>query len=266
MTAHRLPTYFISHGAPTLPLDQGAPAKAFLEGLGPAIEGEFGRPRAILMISAHWETDRPTVSSVAKPQTIHDFHGFADALYDLHYPSPGAPDVAGEVTALLSKAGFAAGEDAARGLDHGAWNPLLLMWPGADIPVLQLSVQTQAGPDHHLALGRALARLRDCGVLIIGSGAATHNLPEFRGQRPDAPAPDWARTFADWLHQTVEGDDITALTAYRDAPEGLRNHPTAEHFLPIFVAAGARSGQQAGCAIHRSFRYGIIAMDCYRFD
>ncbi len=266
MAATRFPAYFISHGAPTLPIDEGAPAKAFLEGLGPEIEREFGRPTAILTVSAHWEAERPTLGTAEAPETIHDFYGFPEALYRLSYPAPGAPEVAVRIAKRLEEAGFEVGADADRGLDHGAWNPLLLMWPAADIPVLQLSVQSGEGPDHHLALGRALAPLRDEGVLILGSGAATHNLPALHGHRPDAPAEDWARTFADWLQGAVEADDEAALVDYPSAPEGRRNHPSPEHFLPLFVAMGAGSDGLAGRALHRSFRYGIIAMDCYRFD
>lgn len=266
MTDTRFPSYFISHGAPTLPIDRGAPAKAFLEGLGPAIEAEFGVPRAILAVSAHWEARQPTVGTSPRPETIHDFGGFPDALYRLRYPAPGAPALGARIIDLLRAAGLPAGADPERGLDHGAWNPLLLMWPAAGIPVLQLSVQPHLGPAHHMSLGRALAPLRDEGVLILGTGAATHNLRAFRGQPPEAPAPDWVTTFADWLADRVAADDVAALAAFEDAPEGARNHPSPEHLLPLFVPLGARTDGVAGRALHRSFRHGIIAMDCYRFD
>ena len=264
----RMPAYFISHGSPTLPIDEGAPAKAFLEGLGPSIDAEFGRPRAILCISAHWEATQPKVGTVGTPETIHDFYGFPEELYRIQYPAPGDPELGEAIVARLREAGFPATADAHRGLDHGAWNPIMLMWPDADIPILQLSVQTDLGPEHHLALGRALAPLRDEGVLIVGSGAATHNLMAFRTQRPiaDAAPPDYAVAFADWLQAAVESDDMDALISYERAPEGRHNHPTPEHFLPIFVPAGARSDGAAGRAIHRSFRYSVISMDCYRFD
>ena len=260
------PALFISHGAPTIPIDEGAPAKTFLEGLGAALEAEAGKPTAILVVSAHWETEKPTLSAVAQPETIHDFYGFPDALYRMRYPAPGAPDLARRAADLLKAAGIEAGVDETRGLDHGAWTPLLLSHPAAEIPVLQLSVQPHLGPAHHRALGRALKPLRDEGVLIVGSGAATHNLPEFRGQRPDTPAPDWVRAFADWLEDRIEAGDDAALEAYRDAPEGARNHPTPEHFLPLFAALGAGAEGARGRTLHRSYRYGIIAMDCYRFD
>ncbi|MEQ8604653.1 MAG: class III extradiol ring-cleavage dioxygenase [Marivibrio sp.] len=266
MPTRRQPALFISHGAPTIPIDEGAEAKAFLEGLGAALEDEVGRPSAILVLSAHWETDKPTVSAASAPETIHDFYGFPEALYRMRYPAPGAPALARRVVDLLAAAGAEAEADEDRGLDHGAWTPLLLSHPTADVPVLQLSVQPHLGPAHHRALGRALGPLRDEGVLIVGSGAATHNLPEFRGQRPDAPAPDWVRAFADWLQETIEAGDDAALDAWRAAPEGARNHPTPEHFLPLFAALGAGTQGTPGRALHRSYRYGIIAMDCYRFE
>ncbi|MCR9218899.1 MAG: dioxygenase [Alphaproteobacteria bacterium] len=265
-SAPPLPAFFISHGAPTLPIDEGAPAKAHLERLGSTLAKEVGRPRAILVLSAHWETAQPTVSAAAAPETLYDFHGFPEPLYRLAYPAPGAPDLAADVAERLRAAGFDARIDPDRGLDHGAWTPLLLMVPDAAIPVLQLSIQPAAGPGRHIAIGRALAPLRREGVLILGSGAATHNLRAFRGQPPDAPAADWALAFADWLEEAVAADDEAALAAYRSAPEGARNHPTPEHFLPFFAAYGARSPGVAGKPVHRSMRHGILAMDCYRFD
>jgi 4,5-DOPA dioxygenase extradiol len=181
-----LPALFLSHGAPTLPLTD-TPARAFLQQAGASLE----RPQAILVISGHWETEVPTVNAVERNDTIHDFGGFPRALYDLRYPAPGSPQLAARIAGLLQAAGFACNIDRKRGLDHGAWVPLLLMYPQADIPVLQLSVQTHLGPEHHLRVGRALASLRHEGVLIIGSGSFTHDLSEFRGHEANDAAPDW---------------------------------------------------------------------------
>ena len=189
-----LPSLFLSHGAPTLPLTD-TPARTFLQQLGHTLE----RPKAILVISAHWETAVPTVNAVDSNETIHDFGGFPRALYDLRYPAPGSPTFAARVAEQLRAGGFDCNIDRRRGLDHGAWVPLLLMYPQADIPVLQLSVQPHLGPEHHLRVGRALAPLRDEGVLIIGSGSFTHDLSEFRGHGPNDPAPDWVNSFADWF-------------------------------------------------------------------
>jgi 4,5-DOPA dioxygenase extradiol len=185
---------FLSHGAPTLPLTD-TPARTFLSQIGNKLE----RPKAILVISAHWETAVPTVNAVDSNETIHDFGGFPRALYDLRYPAPGSPKFATRVAERLRAGGFDCNVDRRRGLDHGAWVPLLLMYLKADIPVLQLSVQPHLGPEHHLRVGRALAPLRSEGVLIIGSGSFTHDLSEFRGHNPNDPAPNWVNSFADWF-------------------------------------------------------------------
>ncbi len=255
----RQPALFVSHGAPTLPLED-IPARRFLADLGAALP----RPRAILAVSAHWLTDRPAVSAAPRPETIHDFYGFPAELYKLRYPAAGDADLAGRVRELLSSAGLDAAVDEGRGLDHGAWVPLMLMYPEADVPVIQLSLQPQLGTRHHLRLGAALAPLREEGVLILGSGGATHNLREFRGSRAEDPLVDYAGRFARWLSDAVERGDREALADYRAlAPDAARNHPSEEHLLPLHVAAGAGS---RGQRIHRSASYGILAMDAYRFD
>ena len=201
-----LPSLFLSHGAPTLPLTD-TPARAFLSQLG----HELPRPKAILIASAHWETERATANAVAWNETIHDFYGFPRALYELRYPAPGAPGLAHAIAGRLQAAGIACDIDDTRGLDHGAWVPLSLIYPAADIPVLQLSVQTHLGPEHHLRLGRALAPLRDEGVLIIGSGSFTHDLSEFRGHGPNDPAPDWVNGFADWFDAALTEERFADL-------------------------------------------------------
>jgi 4,5-DOPA dioxygenase extradiol len=251
----------LSHGAPTLPLTE-TPARSFLSRLAQHLE----RPKAILVVSAHWETPRPAVNAVAWNDTIHDFYGFPRPLYDMRYPAPGAPAVAARVAALLAEAELGCDIDLARGLDHGAWAPLSLIYPAADIPVLQISVQPQLGPAHHLALGRALAPLRKDGVLIIGSGSFTHDLSEFRGHGPNDQAPTWVDDFADWfqgaLTERREGD----LLNYRNlAPYAKKNHPTEEHLLPLYVAMGAASGDAATERLHASATYGVLRMDVYAF-
>lgn len=256
-----LPSIFVSHGAPTLALTP-APAHDFLKGLG----SELGRPTAILCVSAHWETEQPTVSAAPAPETIHDFYGFPQPLYRLRYPAPGAPELAERVIELLGQAGIPARRDAARGLDHGAWVPLLLMYPQADIPVAELSVQLPRGPAHHLALGRALVALRKAGVLVLGSGGATHNLAEFRGQPVDAPPLAHVRAFDAWLATAAEGGDEAALLDYqRQAPEAHRIHPREEHFLPFFVALGAAGAGARGRRLHASFTHGVLSMAAFAF-
>jgi 4,5-DOPA dioxygenase extradiol len=171
------------------------------------------------------------------------------------------------VSKLLGTQKIATHVHPTRGLDHGAWVPLLLMYPDADIPVTQLSVQPERGTDHHLRLGEALRPLRDEGVLVLGSGGATHNLYEFGRHRADAPPPAWMTGFQEWLAQTIESGNREAFLRYRErAPDAARNHPSEEHFLPIYAAAGAGSPDVPGRRIHRSHSYGILAMDAYRFD
>jgi 4,5-DOPA dioxygenase extradiol len=258
----RLPALFVSHGAPTLALEPG-PTRGFLAQLGAGFE----RPQAVLSISAHWETAAPAISRAQRPETIHDFYGFPEALHAMRYPAPGAPELAVRAAALLADSGLTACTNEDRGLDHGAWVPLMLMYPEADIPVTQLSVQSRLGPGHHWRLGEALRPLRDEGVLIIGSGSVTHNLGEFGHHRYDSPPPSWVREFNDWLHDRVVGADREALLDYRvRAPQAVRNHPTEEHLLPLFAVAGAATPGCRPRRLHADYTYGVIGMDAYRFD
>ena len=256
-----LPSLFISHGSPMLALTE-APARAFLRGFGRTLE----RPRAILVASAHWETERPAVNAVARNETIHDFYGFPPALYALGYTPPGDPALAERVSDLLCAAGLASEIDHARGLDHGAWVPLLLAYPEAEIPVLQVSVQSHLGPAHHYQLGEALAPLRAEGVLIIGSGSWTHNLRRLRRDAIDAPdAPDVV-AFSDWMDRALaEGRRCDLLTYRSKAPHAAEQHPTEEHLLPLFVAMGAGGAAAKAARIHSSCTYGALRMDAYAF-
>jgi 4,5-DOPA dioxygenase extradiol len=239
------------------------PARRFLESLPTLLDR---RPQAILVVSAHWETEEPAVNAVEINETIHDFYGFPPELYEITYPAPGSSDLAERVQALLGAAGLAVSVDRRRGLDHGAWVPLRLAFPDADIPVVQLSVQTQRGAAYHHRLGQLLAPLREEGVLIVGSGSFTHDLSSFREFRHaiDAPEPDWVTRFADWMEEALCEQCLADLLAYRRlAPEAVRNHPTEEHLLPIFVAWGAGSGSVHH--LHRSSTHGILRMDVYAF-
>jgi len=259
-----LPALFLSHGAPTLPLED-IPASRFLKALG----GELTRPRAVLMVSAHWETPTPTLGGAAMPKTIHDFYGFPDALYAMKYPAPGDPDLAACVADILREAGFEARVHPRRGFDHGAWNPLMLVYPDADIPVVQLSIQTALGPAHHLALGKALAPLRRDGVLIVASGNSTHNLGDPRRAPTHVEPPGDVRAFDEWLIEAVSEGRIDDLLDYRArAPAGAHHHPTEDHILPLFVAMGAASnGATApGRLIHQSYCLAILAMSAFAFD
>lgn len=262
-----LPALFLSHGAPTFPLTD-APARYFLEQLGANL---VERPRAILIISAHWETRAPSLTVSEINETIHDFTGFPAELYAIRYAAPGSAWLVDRVAALINTAGDAVSRVPDRGLDHGAWVPLRLVYPDADIPVVQLSVQTPLGPVYHYNLGQLLAPLRDEGVLIVGSGSFTHDLSSFRQYHDalHAPAPAWVDEFADWMTNAIGAGRIDDLISYRDrAPQAVRNHPTEEHLLPLFVALGAGSGGSAGTPsrhLHASTTHGILRMDAFAF-
>jgi 4,5-DOPA dioxygenase extradiol len=254
----RFDPIFLSHGAPTLAIED-SPARHFLEHLGQSLP----HPRAVLAVSAHWETREPAVNAVAVNETIHDFRGFPQELYQIRYPAPGSPLVAGEAAELLDGAGFECFVDEERGLDHGAWVPLSLMWPEANIPVVQLSVQTERGPEHHLRMGRVLEPLTREGVLILGSGSFTHDLSSIRGAEQE---PEWVRSFAQWMDQAIAENRIGDLIHYRGrAPFAAKNHPTEEHLLPLFVALGAAGEHVRAERLHSSVEHGVLRMDAYRF-
>jgi 4,5-DOPA dioxygenase extradiol len=242
---------------------QDSPARRFLQGLGKTL----ARAEAIVVVSAHWETrGAPAVSLAPQPETIHDFGGFPRALFEMRYPAPGAPAAAERTASLLEGAGIDVGRSTGRGLDHGAWVPLSLMYPDADIPVTQLSVVRGASPAEHERLGLALAALRHEGVLVVGSGSLTHNLYEFRGQGIDAPVPQWVSDFETWTKGRLEASDRAALLNYRsEAPFAEQNHPTDEHLLPLFVAMGAAGPDARSTQLHASFEHGVLAMDAYAF-
>lgn len=266
MTSQSAPSLFLSHGAPTMALEP-SPARAFLTGLG----RQLPAPKAILVASAHWQTDGYRVSTAALPRTIHDFGGFGEQLHRFQYPAPGSPEVAHRAASLLRDAGIGVTEDPVRGFDHGVWVPLSLLYPGADIPVVSLSLDAKGGPDEHYALGQALAPLRGEGVMIVGSGSLTHDLGSIvwphddeRAAGRSPPAPAWVSEFADWFAERVAADDRAALLNYRHiAPHATRNHPTDEHLLPFFVALGAGG---KGTRLHSSNTFGVLAMDAYGFD
>lgn len=258
----KMPVLFVSHGAPTLALQPGATGAAWRE-----LGEQLPRPSAILVTSAHWETRIPTLGQAQHPETIHDFSGFPAELYKLQYPAPGAPEMAQQAALLLEQAGIAVQLDAARGLDHGAWVPLSLMYPQADIPVTQLSLQPERDPVWHVALGRALRPLREQGVLIIGSGSITHNLPAIFNHPQGEPAPHWVTEFCDWIAAQITTGDLTALSAYHSrAPHAVRNHPSDEHLLPLFVALGAAERLESALRLNRVMTFGMLAMDAWLFD
>lgn len=257
-----MPVLFLSHGAPGLPEDAGQTGQCWRE-----LAAQLPKPVAILVISAHWETRIPTVSRAVFPETLHDFSGFSPALYKMRYPAPGAPELADKVALSLQQAGIAVEIDQARGLDHGAWIPLNIMYPDADIPVAQLSIQPGRDAAWHIELGRALRPLRNAGVLILCSGAITHNLRAIFSHPQGAPAPGWVNEFCDWIAQKIAAGDIDALSNYRTlAPAAVQNHPADEHLLPLFVSLGAANRIADSHHLNRVMTCGLLAMDAWLFD
>jgi aromatic ring-opening dioxygenase catalytic subunit (LigB family) len=242
----RLPTLFIPHGGGPCffmepiggPKDMWNKMAAYLRGLA----AEVGqKPKAVLVISGHWETKKPTVNSSAQPPLLFDYYNFPDHTYHLTYPVPGSPALAEKVRELLAAAGFDSEEDNQRGLDHGVLVPFLLIYPEAKIPIVQLSLQQDLDPKTHLAMGRALAPLRDEGILIVASGMSFHNLRVLRSD--DSMVNEAAKHFDDWLAATVSMPDDKArdqaLIDWERAPFARLCHPEEEHLLPLMVAAGA---------------------------
>ena len=253
-----LPPLFISHGSPMHALEPGAIGKAWS-----ALGRSLPRPKAILVASAHWETRTPTLTGSARPETIYDFYGFPEPLYRLKYPAPGSLDLANHAAELLGGQGLPAALSPSRGLDHGAWSILLHIYPEADIPVVQLSLQTGRGTRHHYDMGAALAPLADEGVLLVGSGQMTHNLREW-GRNFDGDAAPYVLEFQSWIHERIMARDHDALIDYRRAaPHAVRAHPTEEHFLPIFFSLGAAGTSSTPARLYDAVEGSVLAMDLY---
>jgi 4,5-DOPA dioxygenase extradiol len=254
-----LPTIFVSHGAPTYALEPGV-AGAQLRSLALAL----GKPGAIVILSPHWMTSGVKVTTSSRPETIHDFGGFAPELYQIQYPAPGAPWMAARVAQLLTARGITVRLDDHRGLDHGAWVPLMHMYPEADVPVVQVSIPFDADERQAYELGQALAPLADENVLIIGSGSLTHNLYEFR--MGDVEGADYVHQFSAWIRNAVlDGDAEKLQQGLTAAPHGSRAHPTSDHYLPVLIAAGAASRQTPATVLDGGIRHGVLAMESYVF-
>ena len=261
MTQHQA-ALFVPHGAPTFALRPGAAGAALVR-----LAKSLALPRAIVIVSAHWDTAVPTVGFADRPATIHDFSGFPEELYALRYPATGCREAANEVVAAIRASGLAVLEDAQRGLDHGAWVPLRLMFPDADVPVIPLSIQSRGGPHQAFRLGQALAPLAARGFLVIASGNLTHNLRDFQlAWRNGGQTPDYVRQFTDWLADRLQAQDLAALLDYRrQAPGAVQAHPSDEHLLPLFVARGAGGDTARAERCHAGIDDYVIAMDAYRF-
>ena len=273
MPSTALPTLFLSHGSPMWALEPGASGPA-LTAWGQALDARLaasGTPlKAVVIMSPHWMARQAAVMTSAQPATWHDFGGFPEALYRLQYPAPGQPALAEQVLGLLHDAGLPAVADAQRPLDHGAWVPLMHLFPQAEVPVVQVALPASAGPREVLAMGQALAGLREQGVLVIGSGSMTHNLGEFFSGRPQQNdlAAAYANEFSRWIEDVVtRGDTETVLDYRARAPHAERAHPTEEHFLPLFFALGAAGwGGDPAVKPHylsREIMYRYLAMDAF---
>lgn len=251
-----LPTYFLSHGAPDILLRDTA-ATRFLREL------KLPTAKAILVVSAHWMTTEPMVTAHPSPSTIHDFGGFPQPLYEMQYPAVGDALLAAELVDRLNSAFPLSALDAKRGLDHGAWIPLMLSEPAATVPVLQLSIQPRRDARHHYEVGKRLSDLREQGVVIIASGNATHNLRAiFSARHTETPAQ--VSRFNDWLFDTMTARDDEALLRWEQAPDAAWNHPTNDHLLPLFTVLGATAGSGKAERIHQSFDYSVLSMDAYQ--
>lgn len=253
----KAPSLFISHGAPTFAIEPGRLGPR-LKALGEQLSGVA----AVLVVSPHWQTREVLVMTTEAPETVHDFGGFPSALYDLQYPSVGHPQYAAEAGRLLADAGFVGGTDDRRGLDHGAWVPMRHLLPNADVPVFQVSMPHALNAASAFQFGRALAPIRESGVMIVGSGSMTHNLYEFRQSGSDAA--DYAIEFTQWIRQAVTSNDIERLVNYRQlAPNAQRAHPTEEHFLPLMVALGACSEAETAQVVDGGIVNGVLSMESY---
>jgi len=277
MRRMELPSLFISHGSPMIALEPG-PAGAFLQRLGPAIDARFGRPRAVLAISAHTTARRPVLLAAAQHTTVHDFGGFPDALYMLRYDAPGEPALAARAAELLGAAGIDAPRLEAGGLDHGIWTVLRHLYPNADVPVLPLALVPGMPPAQLFALGEALSILRSEGVLVLGSGSITHNLRlVFANRPPEATGRHGAdtaysdempesRSFRNWMAERAAARDWQALFDYRRrAPHAALMHPTDEHLLPWYPAAGAGGNAAIPVRLYDGVTLGCLGMDNYAF-
>ena len=253
-----IPTVFVSHGSPMLMLEPGRAGPAWQ-----ALARDLPRPRAILAVSAHWNTKAPAVSAAPAPETIHDFYGFPPALYELDYLPPGATGLAADVAELV--AGIQV--DPARGLDHGAWSPLRFMYPAADIPVIQLAVMPQADAETHYRLGRLLQPLTNRGVLILASGGLTHNLGDVVWDAKDGDALPYVSEFREWFVDALRRRDLPALFDWRrQAPHAARAHPSPEHLLPLYVALGAAGEKVDAQSVFSDYQLGALALEAFGFS
>lgn len=258
MNRQTLPGLFISHGSPMLALDP--------EQVGPALHRlsiNLPQPVAIIVMSAHWESETLEVSTATRPETWHDFRGFPKELYDIRYPAPGAIELSERLLTRFADADIHANANSTRPRDHGVWMPLLHMYPDADIPVIEISLPMTGSAHDIYTIGQILAELRQEQILLIGSGSITHNLSELSWQKQHLDTPLWASKFRNYIVQKLQQQDFEAVLNWENLPHLERNHPTLEHLAPLFFAMG--TGHRFSI-VHSSFSMGALGMDIYRFD
>lgn len=258
MNLHTLPGLFISHGSPMLAINP--------EQVGPALNRlslNLPKPAAIIVMSAHWESDALEVSTATRPNTWHDFRGFPQKLYEIRYPASGDPQLAEEILKIFADADIAAHANSTRPRDHGVWMPLLHMYPEADIPVVEISLPMNLSSDEIYQIGKVLSILRERQILLIGSGSITHNLRELSWRGESDRVPEWASTFRNHVVHQLTHSNYDAVLDWSSIPYVERNHPTLEHFAPLFFAMG--TGERFNI-VHSSFSMGALGMDIYRFD
>lgn len=240
MSTNKMPALFIGHGSPMNAVSDNRYTQAW-QALGQSLP----KPNAILMVSAHWYTRGTAVTAMAQPKTIHDFGGFPDALYQVQYPAAGSPELAKQVAQLLAPLSVHL-DMTEWGLDHGAWEILVRIYPQADIPVVQLSIDATKPAAWHLEMGRKLAQLREQGVLVMGSGNVVHNLREMNWQNADAETYPWANTFEQFVIDSLQSHETPhPLTHALDREDGQRSNPSPEHFLPLLYVLGTWDGKEA---------------------
>jgi 4,5-DOPA dioxygenase extradiol len=266
-TASSAPSLFLSHGGPNI-VTEPSEAREYLRHL-PEITG---KPEAIVLVSAHFETDGPVVVTDPAPEMIYDFGGFSPELYKMVYPAPGEPELAMRVAHMLDDAGLDVHVTPKRGFDHGAWTSMMLAFPDADIPIVQLSIDPNRDAAYHYALGAALAPLRNEGIMLIGSGHITHNLRAVfgamrGGMKPDPEMTAKVEAFTQWFAEKFERGDREAILNWREqAPYVAENHPTDEHLMPLFFAYGAGGEDARAERLHASRQFGFFAFDSWKFS